>query len=178
MTDRQPGTPDEPVPDATEPQPEIDDEIVEAESEDLAAGDDAETIVDEDGAEDDLEDEEAEQEADEEAAAAAAAGAAPVAAGTARERRAAAAKAAEHLPDRDRISKIFVGVVAVVFALILLNGIFAGRGGILTPVATDTPIPSETVGLSPSTAPSVAPSGSPASSASPSAPASASPAPS
>ena len=165
MTDRQPGTPDEPLPDATdatEPEAEVDDEIVEAEAEDLAAGDGAE----------DLEDEEA----------AAAAGAAPVVAGTARERRAAAAKAAEHLPDRDRVSKIFVIVVAVAFSLILLNGIFAGRGGILTPVATETPIPSETVGPSPSAAPagspSAAPSESPASSAGPSAPASASPAPS
>ena len=95
---------------------------------------------------------------------------------------AAAAKAVEHLPDRDRISKIFVIVVAVVFSLILLNGIFAGRGGILTPVASETPVPAETVGPSPSTAPagspSTAPSGSPASSPSPSAPASASPAPS
>jgi hypothetical protein len=168
MTDRQPGTPDEPLPDATdatEPEAEVDEEIVEAEAEDLAAGDDAE----------DLEDEEAEEEA-------AAAGAAPVVAGTARERRSAAAKAAEHLPDRDRVSKIFVIVVAVAFSLILLNGIFAGRGGILTPVATETPIPSETVGPSPSAAPasspSAAPSESPASSASPSAPASASPAPS
>jgi hypothetical protein len=171
MTDRQPGTPDEPLPDATdatEPEAEVDEEIVEAEAEDLAAGDDAE----------DLEDEEA--DAAEEAAAAA--GAAPVVAGTARERRSAAAKAAEHLPDRDRVSKIFVIVVAVAFSLILLNGIFAGRGGILTPVATETPIPSETVGPSPSAAPagspSAAPSESPASSASPSAPASASPAPS
>jgi hypothetical protein len=171
MTDRQPGTPDEPLPDATdatEPEAEVDEEIVEAEAEDLAAGDDAE----------DLEDEEA-AAAEEEAAAA---GAAPVVAGTARERRSAAAKAAEHLPDRDRVSKIFVIVVAVAFSLILLNGIFAGRGGILTPVATETPIPSETVGPSPSAAPasspSAAPSESPASSSSPSAPASASPAPS
>jgi hypothetical protein len=109
-----------------------------------------------------------------------------VVAGTARERRAAAARAVEHLPDRDRISKIFVIVVAVAFSLILLNGIFAGRGGILTPVASETPVPAETVGTSPSTAPSAAPAGSPsaapsespASSASPLAPASASPAPS
>jgi len=173
MTDRQPGTPDEPLPDATdatEPEAEVDEEIVEAEAEDLAAGDDE---VDED-----LEDEEA-AAAEEEAAAA---GAAPVVAGTARERRAAAAKAAEHLPDRDRVSKLFVIVVAVAFSLILLNGIFAGRGGILTPVASETPIPSATVGPSPSAAPagspSAVPSESPASSASPSAPASASPAPS
>jgi len=171
MTDRQPGTPDEPLPDATdatEPEAEVHEEIVEAEAEDLAAGDDAEDLEDEDAG-----------EAGEEAAAA---GAAPVVAGTARERRAAAAKAAEHLPDRDRVSKLFVIVVAVAFSLILLNGIFAGRGGILTPVASETPIPSATVGPSPSAAPagspSAVPSESPASSASPSAPASASPAPS
>ena len=80
--------------------------------------------------------------------------------------------------------------VAVVFALILLNGIIAGRGGVLTPVGTETPIasgspaispsaaPPESPAISPSAAPSAAPSESAAPSAAPSAPGSASPAPS
>ena len=46
--------------------------------------------------------------------------------------------------------------VAVVFALILLNGIIGGRGGVLTPVATETPFASESPALSPSAASSAA----------------------
>ena len=61
MTDRQPGTPDEPVPDATEPDEpattepdaadaDVDEEILESETEDVAAeGEDAGDLEDEDG---------------------------------------------------------------------------------------------------------------------------------
>ena len=51
--------------------------------------------------------------------------------------------------------------VVVVFALILLNGIIAGRGGILTPVGTETPIASESPAVSPSAAPPGEPGGQP-----------------
>jgi protein-L-isoaspartate(D-aspartate) O-methyltransferase len=40
---------------------------------------------------------------------------------------------------RDRPSAIYVIVVAVVFAAILLNGIFLGKGGIFTPLPTEVP---------------------------------------
>ena len=63
MTDRQPGTPDEPVPDATEPdepvpdatEPDaadavVDEEVLESETEDVAAeGEDDGDLADEDG---------------------------------------------------------------------------------------------------------------------------------
>jgi hypothetical protein len=72
----------------------------------------------------------------------------------------------------DRVSAVFVVATVVVFALILLNGIVAGRGGFLTPIATPTPVPS--LSAAPSGSPSAAPSasGSVVPSASPSAPAS------
>jgi len=77
----------------------------------------------------------------------------------------------------DNQSRIFVIGTVVVFAAILGWGVFAGTGGVLTPVATPTVAPSVSAAPSASAAPSVsvAPSASPAASPSPSAAASASP---
>ena len=41
----------------------------------------------------------------------------------------------------DRISKVFVIAIAVIFGLIFLNALFLGKGGLFTPVATPAPIP-------------------------------------
>ena len=70
---------------------------------------------------------------------------------------------------RDRPSAIYVIVVAVVFAAILLNGIFLGKGGIFTPLPTEVPVPSA------SAEPSGSASASPSTSAGPSSSASAAP---
>jgi hypothetical protein len=77
----------------------------------------------------------------------------------------------------DNQSRIFVIGTVVVFAAILGWGVFAGTGGLLTPVASPTVAPSVSAAPSASAAPSVSlsPSASPAASASPSAAASASP---
>ena len=143
MTDRPEGTPDETSPeatDATEPvelpdagEEVVDEEIVEAEAEDMAAGDD----------EDDEDDLDEEEEADAaEAAAAAGAGAA-----TGRGSRRPATTPAAHVPTpseravhvRDDVSKWFVIATVVVFLLILANGILLGRGGLLAPAPTERP---------------------------------------
>jgi hypothetical protein len=93
---------------------------------------------------------------------------------------------------RDRPSEIFVIVVAIVFAAILLNGVFLGKGGILTPIPSSRPLPSESAqpsssvgpsasAVAPSSAASAAPSvsgSSQAPSAGPSQPPSAAPSPS
>jgi hypothetical protein len=68
---------------------------------------------------------------------------------------------------REDVSKYFVIATAAVFALILLNAIFLGTGGLLRPLATPTP--------EPSASPSASASGSPASSPSSSATAAPSP---
>ena len=175
MTDRQPGTPDEPVPDATEPDepcprrpsptPQTPTSTKKSSSprpKSVAAeGEDDGDLADED------EDVEEAQATD---AAGAAAATAPAVAATAADRpKTAAAKRAATpselaVHDRDNISKWFVIAVTVVFVLILLNGIIGGRGGVLTPVATETPIVSESPAISPSAASSAAPSESPVSS--------------
>ena len=73
----------------------------------------------------------------------------------------------------DRIPKFFVAGVAVVFAVIILNALFLGQGGLFAPVPTPTPISTAAPGASASPAGSStpAPSGSaaPGASAGPSA---------
>jgi hypothetical protein len=99
---------------------------------------------------------------------------------------AAAAARTDELPYvDDRFSKIWVAAIVGVFALIFLNAIFLGNGGILTtspspsPVVTQSASPSASPPASPSTSPSPSPSGTPSASpdASPS-PSGASPSPS
>jgi hypothetical protein len=103
---------------------------------------------------------------------------------------AAAPAAAAARPDElpyvdDRFSKLWVLAIVGVFALIFLNAIFLGNGGLLTaspsasPSITQSASPSGSPPASPSTAPSSSPSGSPSASpdASPS-PSGASPGPS
>lgn len=87
-----------------------------------------------------------------------------------------AATEPEHVPTAseravhidDRISKVFVLGVAAIFALIFLNALFLGSGGLFAPVATPTPIPVATPAPSVTPAPSASPeaSASPAPSAS------------
>lgn len=79
----------------------------------------------------------------------------------------------------DRASQLFVLLVVGVFVAIFLNGIVLGRGGLLTPIPTASPVPvvtaapSESPGASGSAAPtnspvaSVSPSATPAPSATP-----------
>ncbi len=59
---------------------------------------------------------------------------------------------------RDRASSLFVLVTVLVFGLIFLNGLVLGKGGLLTPFQTPTPVPV----LTPSPSPSETPSSSPA----------------
>lgn len=69
---------------------------------------------------------------------------------------------------KDPASAGFVVVVVAVFALIFLNGLVLGHGGILTPRPTAAPTQvAPTVGPSDTTAPSVGPSDTTAPSASP-----------
>ncbi len=77
----------------------------------------------------------------------------------------------------DRISKVFVLGIAAIFVLIFLNALLVGKGGLLTPVATPTPIPSATAApsASPVASTTPAPSASPAATAAPTASASAAP---
>jgi cytoskeletal protein RodZ len=84
-------------------------------------------------------------------------------------RRGAPAAAAAPVPERairveDRISKIFVLGTVGVFLVILLNGVFFGVGGVLTPFVSPTPAPtaspSAVVSASPSASASVSPSAS------------------
>lgn len=90
------------------------------------------------------------------------------------EGRAAAAAPAAPVPERairidDRISKVFVLVTLLAFALILANGLFFGVGGVFRPYVSPSPPPSELP------SPSASGSASPSSSASPSGSGSASP---
>jgi hypothetical protein len=87
----------------------------------------------------------------------------------ARRRGAPAAGAAAAIPERairvdDRISKVFVLLTVGIFAVILLNGVFFGVGGVFTPFVSPTPqltaSPSVSVSASPSASGSVAPSAS------------------
>ena len=54
----------------------------------------------------------------------------------------------------DRISKVFVIAIAVIFGLIFLNALFLGKGGLFAPVATPAPIPVATAAPSATPAPS------------------------
>ena len=69
----------------------------------------------------------------------------------------------------DRFSKIWVAAVVAVFALIFLNAIFLGNGGLLTTTPSPSPSPSQSVApsVSPSRSPTSSPSESPSPSASP-----------
>lgn len=71
----------------------------------------------------------------------------------------------------DRVSKVWVALIAAVFALILVYGFLFGKGGFLTPTLppepTDSPVPSLSVSPSPSRTPAV--SGTPGASGSPTA---------
>jgi hypothetical protein len=95
------------------------------------------------------------------------------AAGTRRRRGAAApvTTTAPSLSERaihidDRVSKLFVVLTVLVYLAILLNGVFFGVGGLLSPSATPSPSPSAeespsgSVSASPSVSGSIAPSGS------------------
>jgi len=84
-----------------------------------------------------------------------------------------AATAVDELPYvDDRVSKVWVALIAAVFALILIYGFLFGGGGILTPTLppepTDSPVPSVSATPRPSRTPSVSgtsgTSGSPATS--------------
>jgi protein-L-isoaspartate(D-aspartate) O-methyltransferase len=89
----------------------------------------------------------------------------------------AAAVAAERPHDDDlpyiddRVSKIWVGLIAATFIGILLWGLLGGKAGFLspqpTPEPTPSPVPSLTASPRPSTTPRPSPSASPATSASP-----------
>jgi hypothetical protein len=204
MTEPSSGTPS-PLPaepaEPTEPDPAIaSDETLDADLElgdgeraDEEAADDEEAGADE---EDLGEEDEAEEAEDErlETEPSAVEGAFPEAVsrpGGARgvRRRAGAAPVAPRLPTQselavrvtDNQSRIFVIATVVVFVAILAFGVFAGRGGVLTPRPTPTPVPSLTAPPSAAPSGSAAPSASaaasesPAASASPSAAASASP---
>lgn len=75
----------------------------------------------------------------------------------------------------DRVSSLFVIASIVFFVGVLANGILLGRGGLLVPSPTPTPVPSATATpnpspsatASPATSPSASPSASPAASESP-----------
>ncbi len=170
MTDRPAGTPDEPTPDepeGTEPGVEaIDEEIVEAEAEDIAAAGDA------DHADDEV------LEGDDTALAATAAGGAVAEApATGRRGRAAvtptgrtATPGEAAVRSRDNISKWFVAITAIVFALILLNGVFLGRNGVFSPkpAASESPAVSASPATSPIASPAISASPEPSVSAAPS----------
>jgi hypothetical protein len=71
---------------------------------------------------------------------------------------------------RDNISKWFVAITAIVFALILLNGIFLGRNGVFSPkpAASESPAVSASPGVSPIASPASSASPEPSVSAAPS----------
>ena len=77
----------------------------------------------------------------------------------------------------DRVSKIWVGLIAAVFAVIFIYGLLLGRGGMLTTSPSPEPSPSRPPSASPGTivSPSVRPSVTIRPSGSPLPPASASP---
>jgi hypothetical protein len=66
--------------------------------------------------------------------------------------------AVEELPYiDDRVSKIWVLLIAATFAAIFAYGILLGRGGLLVPDPTPTPVPSPTPVVTPSPLPAETP---------------------
>jgi hypothetical protein len=188
MTEPTPGTPSPLPAEPTEPaaqDPAIDtDEALDADLEENGDGEETEAdeldLTEEDEAEE-SEEEALEGEPSAEGAVPEAVG--PPPGGSAVRRRAGVAPVAPRAATQselavrvtDNPSRFFVIATVVVFVGILAFGLLAGSGGVLTPRATPTPVPSLTA--SPSAAPSAsaAASASPAASTSPSAAASASP---
>lgn len=92
------------------------------------------------------------------------------------ERRAARGKPAAAAPTPSerivhieaRASRVFVAVTVGVFVLILLNALLLGKGGVLAPAATSTPLASVSASPAGSTSASPGVSGSPSASAGPS----------
>ena len=84
--------------------------------------------------------------------------------GPAGRRRGAAGPAAAPSPSElavhvdDRVSSIYVIVAIVVFAAILLYGIFLGTGGLITGTPSPEPSPTPAVSASPAAPPSAEPS--------------------
>jgi hypothetical protein len=69
---------------------------------------------------------------------------------------------------REDWSKAFVILTVAVFTLIMLNALLLGHGGLLRPIATPSPEPTEAPSGEPSESPSAAASASPSGSAAPS----------
>ncbi len=67
----------------------------------------------------------------------------------------------------DRVSKLWVALIVAVFGLILLYGILLGNAGLLTPVASPSPSPSQAPVSTPTAPTSPTPRSSPAVSPSP-----------
>lgn len=88
-------------------------------------------------------------------------------------------EAADELPwVDDRVSKLWVALVVAVFGLILLYGILFGNAGLLTPVASPSPSPSQAPVSTPTVRTSPTPRSSPGVSPSPGSSPAASPGPS
>ncbi len=86
------------------------------------------------------------------------------------QRRPTQREAADELPYiDDRVSKLWVLLIVVVFAGIFLYGVLLGRAGLLAPSPTESPVPglSPSPGASPLGSPSPSPVGSPGASPSP-----------
>ena len=61
----------------------------------------------------------------------------------------------------DPVTRIFVAAVIAVFALIFLNAIFLGQGGLLTTTPRPSPAPTATAAASASPAPTASPTAAP-----------------
>src|SRR4029077_3728341 len=145
MTDREPGAPDDALtPEETDEEPLPDEGFDDADVDDEA---------DADGLEDE------EEEIDERPAAAAPGRRGSITSAEARRSGPAGPSVSEravHLDDR--ASAIFVLGIVATFVGIVLYALLAGEAGFFTPLATETPFPTEAPSASVSASPSAAPS--------------------